>query len=132
MLVNMMTPILMMTLQMLRRHSTIHKSLHTTATKGQMKRRFPALKYGLRLKLANTLPVNVATTVFHNITLIIEKTKPWKILNFMISLPHGGLLGFVLTIPVDLISPEVHYFGGKMALDVHLWKVAFCEKISGK
>jgi len=39
-------------------------------TNGMLKRRFPCLKYGLRLKLDNTLAVIVATVVLHNIAVM--------------------------------------------------------------
>jgi len=45
-------------------------------TIGMLKRRFPALKYGLRLKLSNTLPVIVATVVLHNIATILGEDEP--------------------------------------------------------
>lgn len=43
---------------------------------GILKRRFPALKYGLRVKLANTLPVIVAAVVVNNIALITGDEEP--------------------------------------------------------
>lgn len=43
---------------------------------GILKRRFPALKYGLRLKLKNTLPVIVAAVVVNNIALIAGDQEP--------------------------------------------------------
>jgi len=43
---------------------------------GILKRRFPALKYGLRVKLANTLPVIVAAVVANNIALITGDEEP--------------------------------------------------------
>lgn len=45
-------------------------------TNGMLKRRFPALKYGLRLKLSNTLPVIVATVVLHNIAVVLGDDEP--------------------------------------------------------
>ena len=45
-------------------------------TIGVLKRRFPALKYGLRLKLSNTLPVIVATVVLHNIAVTLGEDEP--------------------------------------------------------
>jgi len=43
---------------------------------GMSKRRFPALKYGLRLKLSNTLRVIVATVVLHNIAVTLGEDEP--------------------------------------------------------
>lgn len=43
---------------------------------GILKRRFPALKYGIRLKLNNILPVIVATVVANNIALIAGDQDP--------------------------------------------------------
>ena len=45
-------------------------------TIGILKRRFPALKYGLRLKLSNTLRVIVATVVLHNIATTLREDEP--------------------------------------------------------
>jgi len=43
---------------------------------GLLKRRFPILKYGLRVKLERTLPIIVATTVLHNIARIMGEDEP--------------------------------------------------------
>ena len=43
---------------------------------GMLKRRFPALKYGMRLKLDNVLPVIVATVVLHNIAVVMKDDEP--------------------------------------------------------
>jgi hypothetical protein len=45
-------------------------------TNGILKRRFPCLKYGLRLKLDNVLPVIVATVVLHNIAIMTNDEEP--------------------------------------------------------
>jgi nuclease HARBI1 len=45
-------------------------------TNGILKRRFPALKYGMRLTLEHTLPVIVATVVLHNIAVIMGDDVP--------------------------------------------------------
>lgn len=45
-------------------------------TIGMLKRRFPALKYGLRLKLKNTLPVIVACVVLHNVAVTLGEDEP--------------------------------------------------------
>ena len=76
MLVDMMTPILMMTTNAEKAFNNSQISAHNCIE--GTKRRFLALKYGLRLKLANTLPVNVATTVLHNIALIIGEDEPME------------------------------------------------------
>jgi hypothetical protein len=41
-----------------------------------LKRRFPALKYGMRLKLQNILPVIVAAVVVNNIALMAGDEVP--------------------------------------------------------
>jgi len=45
-------------------------------TNGVLKRRFPALKYGMRLKIENVLPVIVAVVVLHNIAVIMQDDEP--------------------------------------------------------
>jgi len=45
-------------------------------TNGVLKRRFPALKYGMRLTIEHTLPVIVATVVLHNIALVMGDGEP--------------------------------------------------------
>ena len=45
-------------------------------TIGMLKRRYPALKYGLHLKLKNTLPVIVACVVLHNIAVTLGEEEP--------------------------------------------------------
>ena len=45
-------------------------------TNGILKRRFPALKYGMRLHVDNILPVIVATVVLHNIALMVGEEIP--------------------------------------------------------
>ena len=45
-------------------------------TNGLLKRRFAALKLGMRLKLQNSLHVIVAATVLHNIALIMQDDEP--------------------------------------------------------
>jgi len=51
-------------------------------TNGMLKRRFPALKYGLRLQLANSFPVIVATVVLHNIVVTLGEEEPEADLEF--------------------------------------------------
>lgn len=43
---------------------------------GVLKRRFPVLAYGLRLKLQTNLAVIVATTVLHNIAINMNEEHP--------------------------------------------------------
>lgn len=46
-------------------------------TNGILKRRFPALKYGLRVRVDNALPVITATIVLHNIAVMVgEEDAP--------------------------------------------------------
>jgi len=47
-------------------------------TFGVLKRRFPALKYGLRVKILihHALPIIVATAVLHNITILAGEDEP--------------------------------------------------------
>lgn len=45
-------------------------------TNGILKRRFPALRYGMRLKLERTLEVIVATVVLHNIAVLVGDEEP--------------------------------------------------------
>lgn len=45
-------------------------------TNGILKRRFPCLKYGMRLKIENILPVIVATVVLHNIAIMTRDEEP--------------------------------------------------------
>jgi nuclease HARBI1 len=45
-------------------------------TNGRLKRRFPAVKYGMRLRIDHILPVIVATVVLHNIATILGDEEP--------------------------------------------------------
>lgn len=45
-------------------------------TNGILKRRFPCLKYGMRLRVKNSLAVIVATTVLHNIATALGEDVP--------------------------------------------------------
>lgn len=45
-------------------------------TNGILKRRFPALKYGMRLRIDNALPVIVAAVVLHNIAVTLGEEDP--------------------------------------------------------
>jgi hypothetical protein len=45
-------------------------------TNGILKRRFPCLKYGMRLRVDNVLNVIVATTVLHNIATTLGEDVP--------------------------------------------------------
>jgi len=43
---------------------------------GMLKRRFPALKYGIRMHVENILPVIVSTVVLHNIAVTVGDDEP--------------------------------------------------------
>ena len=45
-------------------------------TNGRLKRRFPALKYGMRLRMDHILPVITATVVLHNIATMLSDIDP--------------------------------------------------------
>jgi len=45
-------------------------------TNGRLKRRFAALKYGMRLRIDHVLPVIVATVVLHNIAAVLGDEDP--------------------------------------------------------
>ena len=59
-----------------------YNNAHATArncierANGILKRRFPVLKYGIRLHVDNTLPVIVAAVVLHNIALTVGDDEP--------------------------------------------------------
>ena len=61
---------------------TGYNNAHATArncierTNGILKRRFPILKYGIRLHIDNALPVIVATAVLHNIAVTVGDEEP--------------------------------------------------------
>ena len=81
-------------------------------TNGMLKRRFPALKYGLRLHLENILPVIVAITVLHNIAITMGEDEPTadvELHDFIISRRSAKLR--VDYDAVDVIPPAVHYPG---------------------
>jgi hypothetical protein len=63
-------------------------------TNGILKRRFPCLKYGLRLKIDNILPVVVATVVLHNIAIMTNDQEPDdddELVDFISSRRNRGL-----------------------------------------
>jgi len=63
---------------------------------GILKRRFPALKYGLRLRLDHTLPAIVAAVVLNNIALIMGDNVPSEdeeLSQFMHKLQNSGNTG---------------------------------------
>jgi len=63
-------------------------------TNGILKRRFPALKYGMRLRVDNTLPVIVATVVLHNIAITAGDKEPEQdeqLVEFMASQRQAAL-----------------------------------------
>jgi len=61
-----------------RKYNEAHTSAWNSIERANsiLKRRFPALKYGLRLKLKHTLPVIVAAVVVNNLALIAGEEEP--------------------------------------------------------
>jgi len=74
----MLTPLLNPTTAAERRYNAAHVSARNCIerTNGMLKRRFPCLKYGMRLRLDNILPVIVATVVLHNIAVLTRDEDP--------------------------------------------------------
>ena len=70
-----MTPILKPNSAVELRYNTAHESTRCVIERcfGLLKRRFPCLLLGLRTALANTLVINVATTVLHNFPLMYRE-----------------------------------------------------------
>lgn len=75
-------------------------------TNGILKRRFPALKYGMRLRIDHVLPVIVATVVLHNIAITVGEEEPpedEQLESFVASKRLEGLR--VDYDPVDVVPP---------------------------
>ena len=74
----MLTPLLNPTTAAERSYNAAHVSARNCIerTNGLLKRRFPCLKYGMRLHLENILPVIVATVVLHNIAVLTRDEDP--------------------------------------------------------
>jgi len=74
----MLTPVFNATTAAERAFNTAHAAARNCIerTNGMLKRRFPCLKYGLRLHLNNILPVIVATVVLHNLAVLTREDDP--------------------------------------------------------
>jgi nuclease HARBI1 len=81
---------------------------------GLLKRRFPALKYGMRLNVENTLPVIVATVVLHNIAVTLHDEEPdddEELHEFISSRHHERLLEWDND-PADVVPPNATHQPG--------------------
>jgi hypothetical protein len=75
---------------------------------GMLKRRFPALKYGLRLHLKNTLPVIVATVVLHNIAVTLGEEEPPEDQELHKYIASKRSRGFQVDYdPVEVVAPHI-------------------------
>jgi nuclease HARBI1 len=86
-------------------------------TNGMLKRRFPVLKYGMRLHLPHVLPVVVAAVVLHNIAVILGEEEPEddvELHNFIATLRSRGMQ--TNYDPVDVLPPTVPLPPGAMSL----------------
>jgi len=74
----MLTPLLNPATAAERAYNSAHVAARNCIerTNGLLKRRFPCLKYGMRLHLDNILPVIVATVVLHNIAVLTREEDP--------------------------------------------------------
>lgn len=74
----LMTPVVNPTTPAQTRYNAAHVAARNCIERanGILKRRFPALKYGMRLKLENILPVIVAAVVLNNIALMAGDEVP--------------------------------------------------------
>jgi len=78
-------------------------------TNGRLKRRFPCLKYGMRLRIDHVLPVIVATVVLHNIAAVLGDEVPpddQLLDQFLINIRQRGMQ--VDYDPVDVAPPAVN------------------------
>jgi len=73
----MLTPVLKETSEAERRYNAAHASARNCIerTNGLLKR-FPCLKYGMRLRIDNTLAVVVATVILHKIAVLTREYEP--------------------------------------------------------
>lgn len=79
---------------------------------GVLKRRFPALKYGMRLRIDHVLPVIVTTTVLHNIAAALGEEVPpddQQLDSYISLLRQQGLA--LQYDPVDVLPPPMHANG---------------------
>jgi len=74
----LLTPVVNPTTEAQKKYNASHVAARNCIERanGILKRRFPALKYGLRLSLEHTLPVIVATCILHNIALVMGDEVP--------------------------------------------------------
>jgi hypothetical protein len=87
-------------------------------TNGILKRRFPALKYGMRLSLENTLPVIVATVVLHNIAVILGDELPdddQELHEFLADRRTAQLMEWDNNDPVEVAPPSTVQHTGATA-----------------
>ena len=74
----LLTPVANPTTNAERAYNAAHASARNCIerTNGIIKRRFPALKYGLRVRVDHALPVIVAAVVMHNIAVMMGDDEP--------------------------------------------------------
>jgi len=74
----LLTPLLNPTTNAEKAYNTAHTAARNSIERanGILKRRFPALKYGMRLSVEHTLPVIVAAVVVNNIALMMGDDEP--------------------------------------------------------
>lgn len=97
-------------------------------TNGRLKRRFPCLKYGMRLRRDHILPVIVATVVLHNIAAALGDEEPpddQLLHQFLASVRHRGLR--VDYDPIDVGPPTMCTTSAssamrKSVIDMHFTK----------
>jgi nuclease HARBI1 len=86
-------------------------------TNGRLKRRFPAVKYGMRLRIDHILPVIVATVVLHNIAVVLGDEDPpddQQLDQFLIAVRDKGLQ--VHYDPVEVGPPTVNTTSASSAM----------------
>jgi hypothetical protein len=74
----LMTPVLNPATPAEQRYNNVHAFARNCIerTNGILKRRFPCLKYGMRIRIDNALPVIVAAAVLHNIATALGESIP--------------------------------------------------------